>query len=378
MTSWQDLHLPELVVGDEISIDNITLIPLRLKSDFSAETIVNAQEKEYLEILETDSVNNLKLKAKKGKYFIPFLQVVAGGKQDRMVTRPYIVDISEQEEEVIIPVNCVEQGRWQYSRQSTGENTSTKFRAMSSLRMSSTIGSMNIGAEQRQTWSSIDYYKKERKYARDLSPSMSYMEIASAEISDDPKTHTSKKISDEVKTQIKNAMSSIPEQTGVVLIINDEIRVVELFGNDTIWKEQSEAIINSFIAEIQLDAMEESKSDKMKKSKKKKSIANTIGNLQFSLNKNDKFGTFYTYSKKNLSSLLFLDNKNFVEFYMANSKSGANIINTFSNIGQEQFQVLNEIPEEKRNRRPTQQKQVKEYSEDDFEFNTKYKFKKKE
>ena len=146
MKSWKDLNLPELIVGDEISINNITLIPLSLKSNFKAETIVNAQEKEDLEILETDSVNNLKLKAKKGKYFIPFLQVVAGGKQDRMVTRPYIVEISDPEVEVIIPVNCIEQGRWQYSRQSTGENTSTKFKAMSGIRMNSTIVSMNLGA----------------------------------------------------------------------------------------------------------------------------------------------------------------------------------------------------------------------------------------
>ena len=112
------------------------MIPLSLNSNFKAETIVTAQEKEKLQILETESVNNLKLKAKKGKYFIPFLQIVAGGKQDRMVTRPYIVDISGPEEEVIIPVNCIEQGRWQYSRQSTGENTSSKFKALNSLRMS--------------------------------------------------------------------------------------------------------------------------------------------------------------------------------------------------------------------------------------------------
>ena len=197
---------------------------------------------------------------------------------------------------------------------------------------------MNIGAEQGKTWSSIDYYTKARKYAMNISPSSSYMEIMSAELNDDPKTHTSKKISEEVKTKIKGVMTSIPEQTGVVLIIDDEIRVVELFGNDTIWKEQSEAITNSFISEIQLEAMDEPKTDKEKKFKTREPIKNIIGNVQFSLSKNDKYGTFYTYSKEKLSSLLFLDNKNFVEFYMANSKTGANIINTYSDRRQEQFQ----------------------------------------
>ena len=379
MSVWQDLDLPPIFIGDEISVDNITLVPLSIKSDFQAETIVNAQEKEDLEILETESVNKLKIKAKKGKYFIPFLQVVGGGKQDRMLTRPYVVTIDQDPaQEIEIPVNCVEQGRWQYSRQSTGEQTSTKFKAMRGMRMSSTIGALNIGAEQHQTWSTIGYYSRARRYASDISPSMSYMEMATAEMNDDPRTQTSKKMSDEVKTKIKEAVSTIPDQTGVVLIIDNEIRVVELFGNNTIWQEQSEAIINSFISEIQLEAMQESKNEKLEKIDPKDSIQKTIKNLQFKLDKKDKYGSFYTYSKDKLSSLLFLKDKDFVEFYMANSKAGDHIINAYTNVAQEQFQTSIETAVEE-NQEPEEQRRIqkRKYSDDDFEYNSRYGFKKK-
>ena len=75
---------------------------------------------------------------------------------------------------------------------------------------------------------------------------------------------------------------------------------------------------------------------------------------------------------------MFLDHKDFVEFYMANSKTEVNIINSYSSMMPEQFQYLNENPEENENGEPIQQQKAREYSEDDFEFNTKFKFKKKE
>ena len=118
----------------------------------------------------------------------------------------------------------------------------------------------------------------------------------------------------------------------------------------------------------------------IEKIKAKESIQNTIGNLQFKLNKNDEYGTFYTYSKEKLSSLLFLKDKDFAEFYMAHSKAGDHIINAYTNVAQEQVQEFTEAPEVERNQQQNSpgRMQTKEYSDDDFEYNSRYGFKKKD
>jgi len=102
------------------SYENVSVVPILIKEVVRHKSLARSLDEKKVEILESDSVNVLKIKVKENErpILIPFLQIVGGGKQDRMVTQPIIIPEQSRESVITIPVNCIEQGRWSYNRSS--------------------------------------------------------------------------------------------------------------------------------------------------------------------------------------------------------------------------------------------------------------------
>lgn len=318
MSLVHELLLENLDIGPQHSSKGVTLVPLRLKDGAHAMSLSTAIEQEFVEILESESVNHLKIKVTSPPVpiLLPFLQVVGGGKQDRMLTRPLIIEPIEGEKIWDIPVNCVEQGRWTYSRASTGEQTSTKFTSHKKARMSPSMGSVNVSADQSTTWGSISWYQEKSNVARAVSPSQSFMEI-------EEEVHRRQEepdpdLEDLVKF-VQAGGSLMADQSGLALFMGEEMIGLELYGSPSLWSEIAEAVTSSFVSEL---GLRERKEESTSSEHVQQTIRDTIGKRQYKEVSSDQFGEFYMDKGQDEFSSLVINYKGKpAEVYLAHRRS---------------------------------------------------------
>ncbi len=239
-----EIGAPELATG-------VALLPLRLKTNPDLKTLAQATEDGSAEVLESESVNILRIATSSPTpVLIPYLQVVTGGKQDRMITVPIILSPSKGEKEIRdVPVNCVEQGRWTFAR--GGQQTSSKFDIHQKVRMSPSMGFVNVMAEQSTTWGSIAKYRSKRA---DFVPEEAASSQSFAEMEEIAQETEEEKISvdKETKEILFKAGKAFPDQNGLALFIGNELIGVELYGTPQLWESQQEGVVNSFITELSI------------------------------------------------------------------------------------------------------------------------------
>ncbi|MFX1514017.1 MAG: ARPP-1 family domain-containing protein [Promethearchaeota archaeon] len=259
MSSWKKILLDHLEFGTTQTKDGVSVIPLKLASVFEMHTLAQAAEQGMVEVLESESVNELRLAYSSPiPTLIPYLQVVAGGKQDRMLTEPIILSSATKEKEIItVPVNCIERGRWEYSRRSTGEQTSSKFK-VHHARMNPSVGFANVKAAQSATWGSVDWYQKKREVAMEIAPSQSFIEVEEAAQEVTEKESGESETLQELKEFIESSGDLIPKQTGLALFVDNELIGVELYGTPQIWEGQKEAVCKSYFSEVTLQELKKS------------------------------------------------------------------------------------------------------------------------
>jgi hypothetical protein len=113
----QDL-IETLEVGEPVYYDNLTIVPVyttHVKDRSRYTTLDEALDKRWLEITEVDGgrVPQVRLRNRSDKYiFVMGGEILTGCRQDRIVGRDLM--IRPHSKNVIVPVYCVEQGRWNY------------------------------------------------------------------------------------------------------------------------------------------------------------------------------------------------------------------------------------------------------------------------
>ncbi|MFQ5978136.1 MAG: ARPP-1 family domain-containing protein [Candidatus Heimdallarchaeota archaeon] len=246
--------LDQLEIGAPEIAEGVAVLPLRLPGDaIEMQTLSQAVEQGIVEVLESESVNVLRVGYSTPTpipVLIPYLQVVTGGKQDRMITAPIILSPAKAEKEVRdIAVNCVEQGRWTFSR--GGEETSSRFQVDQNVRMSPSMGYANVGASQAATWGSIRKYRaaKAEVVPTEAASSQSFAEME--EIAQKVEEER-EEINNSIKSVLSKGMELIPEQNGIALFIGKELIGMELYGSSKLWQGQKEAVKNSFVSELSL------------------------------------------------------------------------------------------------------------------------------
>ncbi|MFX0114849.1 MAG: ARPP-1 family domain-containing protein [Candidatus Hodarchaeota archaeon] len=317
MTNWLD----QLEVGPPGMAEGVAILPLKLPGDdIEIQTLSQAVEQGVAEVLESEAVNNLRVGYSSPiPVLIPYLQVVTGGKQDRMITIPIILSPAQTENEVRdIPVNCVEQGRWAFSR---GEQQmSSRFSVHETIRMSPTMGFANLGASQEATWGSIRKYRAAKAWAvpQEVASSQSFaeMEEIAAKYVEERKT-----INEEIKGLLSRSTDLMANQTGIALFIGKELIGVELYGSSKLWEGQKEGVINSFISELSLHEKEE---ETPQESELEGILRKTLQGLALEKTKSVELGHLYLSKprKDQDSSALLIEHHNrVVEFYYAKGQA---------------------------------------------------------
>ena len=222
--------------------ENMTIIPITVQEDKLIDfiTIKEAEESELIEIIETDTVNQLEVLNKSDKQIlIPFGMTVKGGKQDRTIWEPILLPVGGKRsvfkqnpgnvsQKYTVPAKCVEQSRWHYKG-------SRGFKS-AKMRLHPNVAFEAISAGgQGGVWNEIQSHRAEMNYAMSLAPTQSYLEM----------TKSSEK---EINKIWKN-FENIENQCGIAVFINGEFIGMEFYANPKAWKTMSEDILRAFSIE---------------------------------------------------------------------------------------------------------------------------------
>ncbi|MFX0083722.1 MAG: ARPP-1 family domain-containing protein [Candidatus Hodarchaeota archaeon] len=231
-----------LKLGNPQVYENMAVIPLIIQDDKFIEfiSIKEAEELELVEIVETDTVNQLEVINKSNKQIlIPFGMTVKGGKQDRTIWEPILLPAGGKQnifrqnnrtfsQKYTIPAKCIEQSRWNYIG-------GRGFKS-AKMRLHPNVAYEAISAGgQSAVWNEIQSHRSEMNYAMSIAPTQSYLEM----------TKNSEK---EVEKIVKN-FENIQNQCGIAVFINGECIGLEFYANSQAWKTMSHDILKAFSIE---------------------------------------------------------------------------------------------------------------------------------
>ena len=151
-----------LTIGDAQTFNQLTIRPVFVSTDFSLPflTLEEALEQKLLEITEKSAGGNVPelLVKNKGKFDVIILEgeELRGAKQNRIVNATTIIPA---ESEIILPVSCVERGRWRYTSEefASGMNVaSPALRKVSHNAVTKNLrDDQSYESDQSEIWSEI-------------------------------------------------------------------------------------------------------------------------------------------------------------------------------------------------------------------------------
>lgn len=237
----------QLKIGRKQSFKNLTVYPII--SDYHVAfdyfTLDEALDNQSIEILEVDregSVPDLKVVNKSAKMVLIIDgEELVGAKQNRIVNTTVLVPKNST---IVIPVSCVEQGRWSYKSPvfSTEDRImSSNLRAMKSQQVNDSVREHGkFRSNQGELWEEISE-KAQRHNA--VSSSMAMSEIYEKE-----------------KPVLREYIDSFKKndcQIGAVFMINGNIAGMDCFGK----AETFASVFKKLIGSYALDAIDWFKGD---------------------------------------------------------------------------------------------------------------------
>jgi len=222
--------------------ENMTVIPIVVQDSKFVDfiSIKEAEELGLIEIIETDTVSELEVINKSDKHLlIPFGMTVHGGKQDRTIWEPILLQAGGKQnvlkqnsvnknQKYTIPAKCIEQSRWSYAKERGFKSANTRLHPNVAFEAISAAG-------QGAVWQEIQSHRSEMRYARTTAPTQSYLEMTN--------------VSEEQTENIVKYFKNIPNQCGIAVFINGEFIGIEFYANPDAWKYMSNDILKAFSIE---------------------------------------------------------------------------------------------------------------------------------
>jgi hypothetical protein len=234
-----------LTVGDAQTFNQLVIKPIFINTDFSLPflTLEEAFLKDVIEITEMSeggSVSELLVK-NNGDLDVIIIEgeELRGAKQNRIVNTTIIVPAGQ---EIIVPVSCVEQGRWNYvSRKfSPGENVLySSLRQKSHSSVTRSLRRCHVArSDQSEIWSDIS-----QKAARLETPSET---DAMSDI-------LFLRVSPETESDLLEEIQYQDKQIGFLAFVNGGFAGGDVFGSTGLCEKQMKKLLRGYY----LDAVDE-------------------------------------------------------------------------------------------------------------------------
>ncbi len=251
-------------VGAKQSHKNMTLYCLLAAREADADflTLDDALNERVLQVTEVDDageVPELKVRNRSDrKILVLDGEELVGAKQNRVLNVTILI---APESETVIPVSCVEQGRWSYRSREFGSARRAMSASMRKKKSETVAMSLeeegSFRSDQGTVWAEID-----AKYARMATPASPTMAMA-----DLYEAHR------ETSEDYLKAFRPVDNQIGMVVFIDGEVAGVELLGKFESLKKNHSKLVHSYV----MDALETLDAKKIKaRSKASKARANKI------------------------------------------------------------------------------------------------------
>ncbi len=212
--------------------ENIAIIPLKTERNYiDILTLKKGLELGLVNVKECDTsqVNTIIVK---NNAITPLILIdgeeIIGGDQNRIVNSTILIDAGSK---MKIPVSCSEKNRWAFK----SEFKQSEYMANYNTRRAKEYTSRVSNSYQDVIWSSIDRLEVENDYASPTSAmEESYKNIKAAQ--------------NEIIKQFK----IMDGQTGVLIMVDGEIKGFELFLNSGIYRDFHEKIIKSYLIDSKI------------------------------------------------------------------------------------------------------------------------------
>ena len=211
--------------------NNLTIIPL--KSEGSSKTDILSLKKGLdmslviVKECEPESVENVMVT---NNAVTPLLLIdgeeIIGAKQNRIINKSTIIPAKTT---MKISVSCTEKGRWEYKNESKEGFSCSPYIANSNTRRAK-ANTNELHLRQNIVWDSIDELESRGEYRSKTSA-----------MNDNYNNLNHK------QEEYLNHFIILNGQTGLIAIIDNEVRGIEIFNNPEIYKEYHEKIIKSYI-----------------------------------------------------------------------------------------------------------------------------------
>jgi hypothetical protein len=247
-------YIGGLKLGRKQSYKNLTVFALlsdyRANSDYL--TLDEALAGNFIDVVEKDeagTVPELKVINKSDRMVLILDgEELVGAKQNRIVNTTILIAGNTS---TVIPVSCVEQGRWSYKSEkfrSEERILSSKMRASKAKQVKSSLKRTGkFRANQNAIWNDV------QELAFDLdaaSPSMAMSEIY-------------KKQAPSIKKYVKH-FDLTDSQVGAVFMINGKVAGVDCFGKPETFSKIFEKLVESYALDA-IDSVDEKKEFKAAK-----------------------------------------------------------------------------------------------------------------
>jgi hypothetical protein len=274
-------YLEDIKVGAKQSHKNMTLYCLlsAREADIEVAPLDEALDNGFLSVTEIDeggSVPELKVTNKsEQKILMLDGEELVGAKQNRVLNVTVLVAANS---ETVIPVSCVEHGRWSYKspefksarRTMSPDLKKKKSRSVTdSLRMAGTFASA-----QGMVWAEID-----DKFER-----MKAMRSPTAALSDLYESYE-----DNTRDYLK-AFQPVENQIGVVVFIDGEIAGLELVGKFSAFKQYHSKIVKSYVMDALETANHKNAAESKPSKKKTKNILESAARANTEMRKSVALG----------------------------------------------------------------------------------------
>ncbi len=229
-------YLAGLRVGTPQTHENLSILPLLAAQEAPVEYIPldQALKDGLVEIKEIDeggSVQNLRVvNRSRSKVLILDGEELVGAKQNRISNASFVIPA---ESEKVIPVSCIEEGRWRYSSRSFS-STDSMFAAMGRrAKLQDTTSVLRVRrdfkSDQGKVWSTV---KKYLGVSGVSSNTDSFVDIH-----------------DQRRSDLDSYVASFraeENQVGIVVRINDQLQGLDTFGRSRTWKAVFPKLIRSY------------------------------------------------------------------------------------------------------------------------------------
>lgn len=214
-------------------IGNVTTPVIGLR-EAEAAGIAWVQESEIETVSMIEAINTGEVPV-----LIPYLSQVQGGKQDRTIFEPIIVPTGRGESNPLqIPARCIEKSRWGY-RSSLGEPTSQRFSSTRSRMGSQMAHSVSSQRDQGAVWENIRVGHGCMQIPDSVATTMSWREI-------NEEVYRSEEGLKEVWEKLLVG-TKVPGQVGILVVYDNKILALELYGSNRLWNTFSEEVLKGFL-----------------------------------------------------------------------------------------------------------------------------------